>query len=83
MSSRSGAFNVSPGAMVDSWSRPSRPSAAQWAKMDPFERASYLAANPETDEERYEKLRREVLGLDELDWDEAQEGPDDWSKAYG
>jgi len=51
--------------------------------LDPFERASYLAANPETDEERYEKLRREVLGLDELDWDEAQEGPDDWSKAYG
>jgi hypothetical protein len=41
-------------------------------------RAAELAS--ESDADKYEALRREVLDLDELEWIEQQEPPDDWAR---
>lgn len=57
-----------------------RPTAAELAAMDVWERAAAEASIRESDEEKYARLRMEVLDLDQLSFSEQQEPPDDWGR---
>ena len=57
--------------------RPRRKSEAQLRAMSHTDRLLYEIEHPLSDRERQEKFEREMRGLDEMSWADAQEGPEE------